>query len=146
MGAATWCLRWLHPPPPCPANWDSSGASGSTQLPFLPESGLAIPKARLGRPSSLQSPRPAQPAFRVTLRLQWHASLLHVLEAGVCSQGWPCPSLPSAALLGVPSRGTCCQDQKCPPITLNRYEGFLKVKLSVSVGQPPLRNTRSSSP
>lgn len=36
------------------------------------------------------------------------ASLLDVLEAGVSSQGWPCPPPLSAALLEVSSRGTCC--------------------------------------
>jgi len=40
-----------------------------------------------------------------------HASLLDVPEAGVCSQGWPCPPPPSAALLEASSKGTCCQDK-----------------------------------
>ena len=40
-----------------------------------------------------------------------HASLLDVLEAGMCSQGWPCPPPPSAALLEASSKATCCQDK-----------------------------------
>lgn len=75
VGAAICILvsQMTRPPPLCPANWGSPGASGSTQLPFLPESGPAVPKAHLGRPSS----------SNVSHRDQ-HSELL-----GVCSQDMP---------------------------------------------------------